>query len=239
MQMRAGFSLEQNYLEVKRRIETAAKRTSRDPREIKLVAVSKTHPTTRIREAAKLGMRCFGENKIQEAEAKITELGRENFEWHLIGNLQANKARKAVRLFDVIQTLDSIDLAIRLERICAEENREKLSVFVQVDLAREATKSGIAEEDLPKLVENLQTCSRLRFHGLMILPPYFEDAEMARPFFKRLREIRDRLREANSFHDNYAELSMGMTHDFEIAIEEGATVIRIGTAIFGERIRAI
>jgi len=218
----------ENLAEVKKRIEQAALKRGRNPNEVKLVAVSKTHPTEVLQDAIAVGADVFGENKVQEAEGKIEELGKENLEWHLIGHLQSNKARKAVKLFDVIHTLDSVELAERLERICIEENRQSLSVLVEVDLANEASKSGIGESDLPKLIDFLQTCERLHFDGLMIIPPFFEDAERVRPYFKRLREIRDRILPNG-------ELSMGMSHDFELAIEEGATIVRIGTAIFGER----
>jgi pyridoxal phosphate enzyme (YggS family) len=218
----------ENLAEVKKRIEQAALKRGRNPNEVKLVAVSKTHPTEVLQDAIAVGADVFGENKVQEAEGKIEELGKENLEWHLIGHLQSNKARKAVKLFDVIHTLDSVELAERLERICIEENRQSLSVLIEVDLANEASKSGIGESDLPKLIDFLQTCERLHFDGLMIIPPFFEDAERVRPYFKRLREIRDRILPNG-------ELSMGMSHDFELAIEEGATIVRIGTAIFGER----
>jgi len=218
----------ENLAEVKKRIERAALECGRDPSDIRLVAVSKTHSTNILQNAIVAGANVFGENKVQEAESKIEELGKKNLEWHLIGHLQSNKARKAVKLFDVIHTLDSVELARRLERICIEENRESLLVLVEVDLASEKTKSGIGENDLPKLIEFLQTCGRLKFDGLMIIPPFFEEAEQARPYFKRLREIRDDI-----LPDG--ELSMGMSHDFEIAIKEGATIVRVGTAIFGER----
>lgn len=227
--------LRENLAEIHRRIENAAKRAGRSPGETKLIAVSKTHPPEILREAMAAGARVFGENKVQEAESKILEIGRERAEWHLIGHLQSNKARKAARLFDVIHTLDSVELAERLERICEEEQRESLSVLIQVDLANETTKSGIAEKDLPGLVGFLQNCKRLKFDGLMILPPFFEDAETLRPFFRRLREIRDDLLRQNAFSNSKGELSMGMSHDFETAIEEGATMVRVGTAIFGER----
>ena len=220
--------LRENLAEVARKIEQAANKVGRKPNEIKLIAVSKTHPTEILQAAINVGATVFGENKVQEAEGKIALIGRETVEWHLIGHLQKNKARKAVQLFDVIHTLDSIELAERLERICQEEEREKLSVLAQVDLANEATKNGVAEADLPQLIEFLQTCECLKLNGLMIIPPFFEDAEKVRPFFKRLREIRDEVLPSS-------ELSMGMSHDFEIAIEEGATLVRVGTAIFGER----
>lgn len=220
--------IETNLLEVRSRIERAAARVGRNANEIKLIAVSKTHPASVIGEAIDAGIHEFGENKVQEAETKIPEIGREKAEWHLIGHLQSNKARKAVKLFDVIQSVDSLELAGRLERICEEAGREKFSVFAQVDLAGEETKSGIAEDELPRLIEYLKTCRRLVLDGFMLLPPFFENPEDTRPFFKRLREIRDRVLPGG-------ELSMGMSHDFEIAIEEGATVVRVGTAIFGER----
>lgn len=232
---RAKNYLRENLTEVRQKIERAARKAGRNPDEIKLVAVSKTHPSEVLREAITAGVNVFGENKVQEAETKIGEIGRDAAEWHLIGHLQSNKAKKAAQIFDVVQSLDSVKLAGRLERICQEEGRESLSVFAQVDLAGEETKSGVAENELPELVEFLQTCKCLKFDGLMILPPFFEDAEKARPFFRRLREIRDELLGKNAFANTTGELSMGMSHDFEIAVEEGATVVRVGTAIFGER----
>jgi pyridoxal phosphate enzyme (YggS family) len=222
--------LRDRFAAVRGKIERAAGRSGRQPNEIRLVAVSKTHPADVLKAAIEAGATDFGENRLQEAEAKIVEIGREKAVWHLIGNLQANKARKAARLFDLIHSLDSIGLAERLERICAEENLENLDVLIQVDLAGEATKSGAPEKDLPALVEYLRQCSHLNLKGLMTLPPFFEDAEQARPFFRRLREIRDEI-----FGAETAELSMGMSHDFEIAVEEGATIVRVGTAIFGAR----
>ena len=220
--------LAEDLASVRSRIEAACGRSGRDPADIKLVAVSKTHPAEVVGEAIDAGLNVFGENKVQEAEDKILEIGRGGIEWHLIGHLQSNKARKAVQLFDVIQTLDSIELAIRLERICEEEGRDSLSVLAQVDLAGEETKSGVPERDLIELAEHLKTCKRLHFNGLMVLPPYFDDPEATRPYFKRLRALRDEILPGG-------ELSMGMSHDFEVAIEEGATIVRVGTAIFGER----
>ena len=217
-----------NLSAVQVRIEEAARRAGRDPREIKLVAVSKTHASSVLIEAIAVGVKTLGENKVQEAQDKIPEVGRDKAEWHLIGHLQSNKARKAVQLFDVIESLDSLELAERLERICLEEGRVALPVFVQVDLANEETKSGIPENELPELLEFLQGCKVLKLDGLMIVPPYFDQAEEVRPYFQRLRSIRDKLLPNGG-------LSMGMSHDFEIAIEEGATVVRVGTAIFGQR----
>jgi pyridoxal phosphate enzyme (YggS family) len=217
------------------RIAAAAKRVGRNPKEIKRVAVSKTHPAETIREAIAAGQTIFGENKVQEAEGKIEEIGREQAEWHLIGHLQSNKARRAVQLFDVIHSLDSLELARRLERICIEEGREELRVLVQVDLAREATKSGITEWDLTWLIEYLIECERLKLEGFMILPPFSEDLETSRYYFRKLRGIRDEFASISVFSGVKFELSMGMSHDFEAAIEEGATIVRVGTAIFGER----
>lgn len=217
-----------NLQSIRSRITDAAEHSGRDPEEIKLIAVSKTHPPEVIREAISAGVSVFGENKVQEAEAKILELGRDGLEWHLIGHLQSNKARKAVQLFDVIHSVDSIDIAQRLERICVDENRVSLPVLIQVDLAGEETKSGVPESDLPSLIEYLRSCERLKLIGLMILPPFFDDPQATRPYFKRLRKIRDELLPGG-------ELSMGMSNDFEVAIEEGATMVRVGTAIFGER----
>jgi pyridoxal phosphate enzyme (YggS family) len=220
---------------VRKQVEQAAKRAGREPEEITLIAVSKTHPTPVLREAILAGAYDLGENRVQEAESKILEIGRHRIRWHLIGHLQSNKARKAVKLFDVIHSVDSIDLAQRLNRVCEESDRRELPILIQVDLAGEKTKSGIREENLEELISEIKTLSRLRLIGLMILPPYFEDTEKVRPFFRRLRELRDELKKQNAFANARGELSMGMSHDFEIAIEEGATFVRVGTAIFGER----
>jgi len=221
-------NVDENLRGVRERLSEAATRAGRDPEEITLVAVSKMHTVEAIREAAQAGVIAFGENKIQEAEGKIAALGRENLKWHLIGHLQSNKARKAVQLFDVIDSLDSLELATRLERICKEEGRERLDVFVQIDLAGDSTKNGITEAEAAPLIDFLSTCERLKLNGLMTLPTFFVDSEDARPFFVRLRELRDKLLPKGA-------LSMGMTNDFEVAIEEGATHVRVGTAIFGKR----
>lgn len=232
---KSKIDLRENLAKVRQRIEQAAKRAGRNSDEIKLVAVSKTNPVSVLREAISAGAAILGENKVQEGIEKIEEIGRERAEWHLIGHLQSNKARKAVQHFDVVQTLDSLKLAKRLERICVEEARESLSVLVQVDLANEKTKSGVLKKDLPELIEFLQTCEHLTFDGLMIIPPFFNDAEKTRPFFIELRKLRDELLGQNAFANNVGELSMGMSNDFEVAVEEGATIVRVGTAIFGAR----
>ena len=221
-------NLAQKFAEVKNQIKLAAEKVGRSADEIKLVAVSKTHPAEILLEAIESGANILGENKVQEAESKIEKIGRDKAEWHLIGHLQSNKVRKAVKLFDWIHTLDAVELAERLERICIEENRANLNVLIQVDLANETTKNGIKVEELPKLAEFLRDCECVKFKGLMTIPPFFEDAQKVRPFFRKLREIRDEI-------IPNGELSMGMSHDFKIAIEEGATLVRVGTAIFGER----
>lgn len=223
--------------DVRGRIAAAAKRSGRDPNDITLVAVSKTHPASVVQVAIELGLKDFGENRVQEAEAKVIEVGQDAARWHLIGHLQANKARRAVKLFDVIHSVDSVSLAQRLERSCVEEDRQQLQVFLQVDLAGEANKSGVAVSNLSELATAVNDCARLKLIGLMVLPPFFDESESARPFFRRLRELRDELQDKGQFGAKFGELSMGMTHDFEVAIAEGATMLRIGTAIFGERER--
>jgi pyridoxal phosphate enzyme (YggS family) len=220
---------------IRRGIATAAARANRSAEDVTLVAVSKTHPAGKVREAIAAGQVDFGENRVQEAETKIPEVGRDAARWHLIGHLQSNKARRAVELFDWIHSVDSADLARRIDRICDEVNREELPVLIQVDLGHEATKTGVEESGLREVVEAVRECDRLRLMGLMTLPPFFDTAEKARPYFQRLRELRDELQKEGVFGERPGDLSMGMTHDFEIAIEEGATIIRVGTAIFGER----
>jgi PLP dependent protein len=220
---------------IRARIAAAAKNCRREPDEVRLIAISKTHPASVIKRVIEFGALDIGENRVQEAEGKIVEVGREAARWHLVGHLQANKARRAVTLFDLIHSLDSLDLARRLDRLCEEEGKEKLAVLVQVDLGHEETKSGIDESDLTHLVEGLGPLSRLELAGLMTLPPFFDDPEQSRPFFRRLRNLRDELAARGAFGGRAGELSMGMTNDFEVAIEEGATMVRVGTAIFGER----
>ncbi len=213
---------------IRAQIEAATVRCGRLPQDVTLIAITKTHPASVVKRAIELGAADVGENRVQEAEQKITDVGRTKARWHLVGHLQANKARRAVELFDVIHSLDSLELARRLDRLCGEEGRETLPVLIQVDLGHEETKSGVDETELPQLVEGLSELSRVQLTGLMTLPPFFDDPEQARPFFRQLRELRDK------WVPN-GELSMGMTHDFEVAIEEGATMVRIGSAIFGER----
>jgi len=227
--------LRQRLDTVRETIAECARRSGRSANELTLIAVSKTHPAELIREAIAAGMADFGENRVPEAEGKIPEVGRDKARWHLIGHLQSNKARRAVELFDVIHSLDSKALASRLDRICLDLDRQELPVLIQVDLGLEPTKTGAVEKDLPDIIEAVKASERLSLIGLMTLPPFFSDAEKARPFFRRLREMRDEIRKQGAFGDGCGELSMGMTHDYEVAIEESATMLRIGTAIFGER----
>jgi PLP dependent protein len=227
--------LAERLARVRAQLAAAAGKAGRPAEEVRLIAISKTHPAAVVKHLIELGAADVGENRVQEAEEKITEVGRDKVRWHLVGHLQANKARRAVNLFDVIHSLDSIDLARRLDRLCGEEGREKLPVLIQVDLGQEDTKSGVEETGLSQLTEEVGELSRLELIGLMTLPPFFENPEHSRPFFRHLRELRDELVRKGAFRVQKAELSMGMTHDFAVAIEEGATMVRIGTAIFGER----
>ena len=227
--------LRQSLEQVRARIASAAARSNRKADEITLVAVTKTHSAATLRQAIELGVADLGENRVQEAESKISEIGRDAARWHLIGHLQTNKARRAAQLFDVIHSLDSIALARKLNRSCEQENRRELPVMIQVDLGHEPTKFGADERQVSNLVQTVSECDRLRLIGLMTLPPFFDDAELTRPYFVKLREVRDRYQSEGVFGDRAGELSMGMTNDFGIAIEEGATMVRVGTAIFGER----
>jgi PLP dependent protein len=203
-----------------------------------LVAVSKTFPAESIEEAIDAGQRCFGENRVQEADPKITSLRRRHqLAWHLVGHLQSNKAHRAVELFDVLHSLDSVRLAARLSKACIEIGKS-LSVLIQVDLGQEETKFGADPVQVPEIVTAVHSLEGLRLDGLMTMPPYFEDPEMARPYFARLRELRSALEGEQPGCLGQQHLSMGMTHDFETAIQEGATIVRIGTAIFGARTHA-
>jgi len=231
----ASQTLSERFADVRSRVAAAARRSNRSPDEIALIAISKTHPAEMLRDGLRAGITDFGENRVQEAEEKILELGRSAARWHLVGHLQTNKAGKAVKLFDCIHSLDSIDLAQRLDRLCIAEGKAELEVLVQIDLGGEQTKTGIDPRAMPELLTALKGCQRLSLIGLMTLPPYFANPDCARPYFKTLRELRDELRAQGDFGERSGELSMGMSHDFEIAIEEGATMVRVGTAIFGER----
>jgi len=223
-------AIKENLLRVRERIDRAAQRAGRDSKEIKLVAVSKTVEVARIKEAIEGGVSILGENYVQEAQKKIETLGR-RVSWHFIGHLQSNKARYAVRLFDAVHSIDSLSLAEELNRRAEQENRV-ISVMIEVNLSREATKFGTDEERLLSLARGIQQLGCLSLEGLMTMPPYFDDPEMSRPYYAALRELRGRLAGEGI---PMKELSMGMSGDFEIAVEEGATYVRVGTAIFGSR----
>jgi len=227
----------ENLETVKGKIDKSSLKAGRDPQAIRLVAVTKTVGLPEIIEAAHAGVLIFGENRVQEAKEKITNFKRQmpnsKLQWHLIGNLQKNKSGNAVRLFDLIHSVDSISLAEGINRQAHGAGKEQ-HVLIQVKLSDEAAKHGVLEKDLVGLIDEVNKMSNLRLEGLMTIPPFFDDPEMTRPYFRRLREIRENL---SSKGYSVPELSMGMSNDFEVAIEEGATIVRIGTAIFGERTR--
>jgi pyridoxal phosphate enzyme (YggS family) len=220
---------------VRDRIAQAARRSGREAGDIRLVAVSKTFGPEHVRAAAAAGQRDFGENKVQEALQKMGALADVEIGWHLIGHLQANKARKAASAFAWIQSVDSADLLGRIDRAAAEAGAAP-DLLVQVDLAGEATKHGAPPEEVRTILEAAAACRAARVRGLMLLPPWSEDADATRPYFERLRRLRDDLVKETGRPDWLGELSMGMSHDFEVAIGEGATIVRVGTAIFGRRV---
>ncbi len=223
---------------VRERMARAAERAGRKPEEITLITVSKTFDAATVQQAVDAGARDLGENRVQEALDKVYKVKADGLRWHLIGHLQSNKARAAVRAFDLIHSVDSAELALKLDRIAGEEGRRP-SVLIQVNLAHEATKSGADEHLLPEIVEALDSVEHLDFRGLMTLPPFFELPEQTRSYFRRLRELLEDLNSARPPARRLTELSMGMSHDFEVAIEEGATMVRVGTAIFGVREKRI
>ena len=223
--------LEENYYAVWEDIREAAEKAGRDPSSVRLVAVSKKQDTEKLRILWKCGQRIFGENRVQEARVKIPEMPTGG-EWHFIGGLQTNKAKDAVECFDVIESVDRLDLAAELQKR-ADVAGKKLRVFLEVNVGGEAAKHGCAPEKAAELLAQVQPLSRLDVQGLMAIPPFREDPENARLFFQRLREIRDQLEQGSGMA--LPELSMGMSHDYAVAIAEGATLVRIGTALFGPR----
>ena len=219
--------------DVRARIARAAGRAGRDPAAIRLVAISKTFPADHVRAAAGAGQLDFGENKIQEALQKIDACADLQLRWHLVGHLQSNKVKKAVR-FDMVHSMDSAELVRKLDDAAAAANR-RLDALVQVDLAGEVTKHGAREDELRPIFDAGASAAAIRIVGLMLLPPAVDDPEAARPYFRQLCAVRDRLVAAGVDPAMLQELSMGMSHDFEVAVEEGATMVRVGTAIFGGR----
>jgi pyridoxal phosphate enzyme (YggS family) len=221
-------------LEVRARIDAAARAAGRNPDSVRLVAVSKTFPLSAIREAWEAGHRDFGENRVQEGLQKIADSTEFSIRWHLLGHLQTNKARKAATAFAMIQSVDSVELIEKLDQ-AAEAAGRTPELLIQVDLAGEATKFGAAPAEVPRLLDAAAACRAARVVGLMTLPPVPETPEDARPWFARLRVLRDEWLAAGVPASTLRELSMGMSGDFEIAIQEGATIVRFGTAIFGSR----
>ncbi len=226
--------IQDNLGRVREEVARAAESAGRAADAVKLIAVSKTFSAEVVQEAVRAGALDLGENRVQEAAAKAGEVKADGLRWHLIGHLQSNKAKLAVATFDWIHTMDSRALVERVDRFAGEVGRRPI-VLAQVDLGKEATKSGADEAELPDLVAALDEAANLDFRGLMTLPPFFDDAEAARPYFRRLRELLMDLNRKRTPQNQLTELSMGMSHDFAVAIEEGATLVRIGTAIFGRR----
>jgi pyridoxal phosphate enzyme (YggS family) len=230
----ATTSIKENLVRVQERILAATLRAGRRAEEITLVGVSKTRPPEAIREAYAAGLRHFGENRVQEWEGKESGIRDLNATWHLIGHLQSNKAARAAKLFHAIDSVDDFALAERLGRARSEAGvASRLRVLIEVHIAKEEAKSGAAAEELPALAERIAALPLLDLAGLMCIPPFVENAEKARPYFRRLRELRDDM--LKQLGRPLSVLSMGMSHDFEIAIEEGATEVRVGTALFGTR----
>jgi pyridoxal phosphate enzyme (YggS family) len=226
--------LKEQLKQIKDRIHNAAIDCGRNPEFIRLVAVSKTVAMERVKEAIEAGVTILGENYVQEAREKIQRLSTYPVSWHFIGHLQTNKAKHAVKLFDLIHSVDSLKLAVELDKQ-AKKNNKIQPILVQVNVAEEVSKSGVSVENTAKLIDDIRPLTNLAVKGLMTMPPYFNAPEKVRPYFKTLRELRDQIKIEGFSHVGLNELSMGMTGDFEVAIQEGATLVRIGTAIFGER----
>ena len=246
--------IRENLALVRERVDQAAARAGRRPEEITLIAVSKTHSARKIQQLYDAGVRHFAENRVQEREAKLSQVAGLDIIWHMIGHLQRNKAARAAHLFDTIDSVDSLALAEKLDRARADfiveraaptetdqnartprpSAKSRLRVLIEVKLDPEPAKSGVEDDEVSRLAATLLRLPNLEWRGLMGVPPYVDDPEQARPYFRRLRELRDRTRDKMKM-ETLDALSMGMSHDFEIAIEEGATEIRIGTALFGAR----
>ena len=226
--------IRENLRQVKGEIERACLTARRDPAEVTLIAVTKTFGTDLVRRAIEAGVTNIGENYVQEARAKIEEVGRDKVRWHFIGHLQSNKAKYAVRLFDLIHSVDGEALAVELDGRAAREG-VVLSVLVQVDISREEQKSGILEEDLIPLIERIAPLKNLRIRGLMGMPPFGREPEQSRPYFRRMRELFEQVRDLRIPKVEMTDLSMGMSNDYPVAVQEGATMVRVGTAVFGTR----
>jgi hypothetical protein len=224
--------------EIEERIEAACRRAGRHRRDVTLIGVTKTFPASIVAEGIAAGLRTLGENRVQEAAGKIAELDElcrsQGVDWHLIGHLQSNKVRRAVELFDAIHSIDSLRLAERVEAVCAEKNRT-MPILIEVNLGGEASKAGAGPEEIVPLCRAVARLPHLELLGLMTVPPFLDDPEAVRPYFRQLRDLLTQMRERGEVGESCRHLSMGMSHDFETAIEEGATFVRIGTALFGTR----
>jgi pyridoxal phosphate enzyme (YggS family) len=234
----SGVSVAGNIALIHERIASAARRAGRNPDEIALMAVGKTFQPSQIREAYRAGVRLLGESRVQELAAKAAALrDLEKIEWHMIGHLQTNKTSKAAELFDAVDSVDSVRLAEKLNA-SVREFRKKLSVLIEINVGGEQAKAGISPDssELEELLQAAPRLDHLEFHGLMTIPPFTDDPQQARPYFRKLRELRDQISARRLPNIGMDTLSMGMSHDFEVAIEEGSNCVRIGTAIFGERV---
>ena len=228
-----SFSVKENLRQIQERIADAATGCGRRPEDVKLVAVTKTIAVPRIQEAIRAGATICGENYIQDARGKIDEIGR-TVQWHFIGHLQTNKAKYAIELFDLIHSVDNISLARELNKR-AEKKNILVDVLIQVNISEESTKYGASRQGLFDLLREMEQLTSIRIKGLMTMPPYFPDPEQVRPYFQTLRRLRDEVAALDLPHVSMEELSMGMSNDFEVAIQETATMVRVGTAIFGPR----
>ena len=226
--------MKQNLLSIQQRIERSAEQCGRQPEDIRLVAVGKTQSVDRVREAIHAGATIIGENYIQEARQKYEQLIDLDVQWHYIGHLQSNKAKYAVRMFDLIHSVDSIKLAAELDKQ-ARKIGKRQNILIQVNIGEAPSKSGLTEKDAATDIVRIAEMENLHLQGLMTMPPFFNDPEKARPYFAALRRLRDSLASNAVLTPDFKELSMGMTGDFEVAIHEGATLVRIGTALFGAR----
>jgi pyridoxal phosphate enzyme (YggS family) len=226
--------LKQRLQQIRQRIRQAAESCNRDADSVRLVTVSKTIAAEIVKEAIDAGVTILGENYVQEARDKFKALVQYPVSWHFIGHLQSNKAKYAVRLFDLIHSVDSLKLARELNKQAGKVDKIQ-QILLQVNISAEATKSGISTDEAPRLIAEISQLKNLSVKGLMTMPPYFYQPEKVQPFFAALRELRDQIKEQSLPNVSLDELSMGMTGDFEVAIKEGATLVRIGTAIFGER----
>jgi hypothetical protein len=227
-------SIQDNIARVEERIAAACLRSGRRREDVRLVAVSKTHPAESVREAFAAGLRDFGENRVQEASAKCRTLADLGATWHLVGHLQSNKARLARELFNWVHSLDSLRLAEKLAQAAVPSGR-RLPVLIEVNLGEETSKAGVRGAEVALLAEKIAALETLDLRGLMVIPPFLENPEGVRPYFRRLRALAGEIDKRNLCNVSMRELSMGMSNDFEVAIEEGATMVRVGTAIFGKR----